>query len=302
MRIRTLGSRLSKSTIVIAAVIAVAMLSGTAFAAKMITGKQIKNGTITGVDVKNNSLTGADIRKGSIAMSDLSGAVKNGLNGADGKDGADGAKGDTGAKGDKGDTGATGSKGETGAPGKDLTATPEYGVANVWIARKKDGDYANDTASWAHYTTELGAPVSVGDSAGGTVRFTCSAAVSPCKVSATATVLSSATGNARVHQRLLITKQDMGSGVFSFCEYSDFARNNGQLETINRVPLNSDPRTVNTALKLAIGGSYDCGSADQPALADQPDPEWTGEKAPVDEIFVPTGYYNIDASFQFYAN
>lgn len=71
----------------LAVVVLVIAMAGTATAANLITGKQIKNNTITTQDVKNGSLTGqdlkngsvagADVKNGSIAVADLAAATKN---------------------------------------------------------------------------------------------------------------------------------------------------------------------------------------------------------------------------------
>lgn len=230
-------------------------------------------------------------------MNDLTKSANTAL---DGKDGAQGPKGDTGAKGDKGDSGTNGTNGAKGDKGDDGADAPaeEFGVATVWVQRKGDHDSNPATAfdylpssAWAVYSTELGAPALVGDTASGAFRFTCNAAQAPCKVSAKATLLSAnVSAAASVHQRLLITKQDMGTGAFSFCENSDFATNASALDAVTRRAMTADPKVSNTSLKLAVGGSLDCG-------AGQSMPAGNG---PVDEILVPEGYYNVDASFQFY--
>ena len=297
--IKTL-SRPSTTVVITAAVAALAAASGTAFAAKLITGAQIANGSLTGADIKENSLTGSDIKSGSVSTADLSAPAKTALDGADGKDGAQGPKGDTGAKGDagtKGDAGAKGDKGDKGNDGVDAPSE-EYGVANVWVKRG-----AAAKSVWAGYSTELGAPVTVGDTASGAFRFTCSAANAPCEVSATASLLSAdATATANVHQRLLLTKQDMSTGAFSYCEYADFAENRGTLDAVARQALTSDPKVANTALRLAIGGSSDCGAGQTLTPHPLPLPTFLTEQNPVDKIVVPEGYYNVEASFQFYTS
>lgn len=302
-------TRPSTTVLVTAAIAAVVAASGTAFAANLITGAQIANNTITSADVKQNSLTGADlasnsvtgadIKTGSVTVNDLTTGATKAL---DGKDGAQGPKGDTGApgakgdKGDKGDTGAPGAKGDTGAD----APAEEFGVASVWVKR---GSGAKSV--WAVYSTELGAPALVGDTASGAFRFTCSSSNAPCEVSATASLLSAdSAATASVHQRLLITKQDMSTGTFSFCEYADFAENRGTLDAVARQSLDSDPKTANTALRLAIGGSADCGAVPAQVLTPHLTPlaSFLSEQNPVDKILVPAGYYNVDASFQFYTS
>ena len=66
--------------LLIAAVLLLVGLAGTATAAKLITGKQIKHNTITTKHIKNNSLTGADIKDGSLSAKDVNAAVKAKLN------------------------------------------------------------------------------------------------------------------------------------------------------------------------------------------------------------------------------
>lgn len=77
-------NRLSrKSTIpalLIAAVLLLVGLAGTATAAKLITGKSIKNNTVTTQDIKNNNLKSADLKDGTVQEKDLNGAVKGKLN------------------------------------------------------------------------------------------------------------------------------------------------------------------------------------------------------------------------------
>jgi hypothetical protein len=240
-----------------------------------------------------------------------------GATGATGPAGAQGPKGDTGAtgvqgpKGDKGDTGATGAagaagpqgiKGDTGATGSQGPAgaqgpkgdkgdkgdtgaqgppwQPEYGVANVRV------DRGTGAGIWATYSTTVGSPV--GDTTGGTFRFTCSDTQAPCKVSATAAVLSSQTGGAHVYPRILIYSQSLSGGPETYCEYADGADNNNALDAIGRVPTSTSPSSFSPALNLGIGGSLDCGG---------------GQSYPaggvVQEIWVPAGYYDVQSTFVF---
>lgn len=62
--------------LLIAAVLLMVGLAGTATAAKLITGKDIKNNTVTTQDLKNNNLSGADVKDGSLSSKDFNGAVK----------------------------------------------------------------------------------------------------------------------------------------------------------------------------------------------------------------------------------
>lgn len=99
-------------TPIIAALVCVLALGGTATAAKLITGKSVKNGSLTGKDIKNRSVKAKDISKG----------AKSALRGPKG------AKGDAGPAGPKGATGATGAKGDQGTAG--LTGAP-----SGWMTR-----------------------------------------------------------------------------------------------------------------------------------------------------------------------
>jgi len=209
----------------------------------------------------------------------LTGAT--GPQGLKGDTGATGAAGPTGPKGDTGATGAQGAqgpKGDTGAQGPPWV--PEYGVANVRV------DRGSGAAIWATYSTTVGSPV--GDTTGGTFRFTCSDAQAPCKVSANAAVLSGSTGAAHVYPRLLLYSESLGGGPETYCEYADGADNNGALDAISRVPMNTSPSSISTALNMGIGGSLDCAST-------QTYP--TG--GVVQEIWVPAGYYDVQSTFVF---
>ncbi len=197
--------------------------------------------------------------------------------------GPQGAKGDTGATGSQGPQGAQGAKGDKGDPG-DTGAqgppwVPEYGVANVGV------DRGGGPGIWATYSTTVGSPV--GDSTGGAFRFTCSDAQAPCKVSATAAVLSGSTGAAHVYPRILIQTESLSGGPQSYCEYADGADNSNSLDAISRVPTSTNPSTF-PVLDLGIGGSLDCGSA-------QPYPAG----GVVQEIWVPAGYYDVFSTFVF---
>jgi len=66
--------------LLIAAVLLVVGLAGTAVAAKLITGKDIKNNTVTTQDIKNGSLTGGDVKNGSLGETKLAAGVKSKLN------------------------------------------------------------------------------------------------------------------------------------------------------------------------------------------------------------------------------
>src|SRR5262249_9856658 len=234
-------------------------------------------------DIGLTGATGAQGLKGDTGATGAAGPQGlKGDTGATGATGAQGLKGDTGAtgatgaQGRKGDTGATGAqgdegpKGETGAQGAPWV--PEYGVANVRV------DRGSGAAVWATYSTTVGSPV--GDTTGGTFRFTCNANQAPCKVSANAAVLSGSTGAAHVYPRLLIYSESLNGGPETYCEYADGADNNGALDAISRVPMNTSPSSISAALNMGIGGTLDCGST-QTNPAD----------GVVQEIWVPAGYY-----------
>ena len=175
------------------------------------------------------------------------------------------------AKGDKGDTGSTGPQGPAWQP--------EYGVANVLV------DRGSGAQIWATYSTTIGSPV--GDTTGGTFRFTCSADVAPCKVSASAAILSSSTGGAHVYPRILIQTESLNGGPQTYCEYADGADNSNDPDAISRVPSSTNPSTF-PALDLGIGGSLDCSG---------------GQSYPsggvVQQIWVPAGYYDVFSTFDF---
>ncbi|MDQ4055248.1 MAG: hypothetical protein M3237_21480 [Actinomycetota bacterium] len=61
----------------LAVVVLVVALAGSATAAKLITGKDIKNNTVTTKDITNSSLKGADVKDGSLGPADLSASTKN---------------------------------------------------------------------------------------------------------------------------------------------------------------------------------------------------------------------------------
>jgi hypothetical protein len=147
-------------------------------------------------------------------------------------------------------------------------------------------DRGSGAGIWATYSTTLGSPV--GDTTGGTFRFTCNDTQAPCKVSATAAVLSSQTGGAHVYPRILIHSQSLSGGPDTYCEYADGADNNGTLDAISRVPTSTSPQSFTSVLDLGIGGSLDCnGGQTYPA------------GGVVQDIWVPAGYYDVQSTFVF---
>ena len=106
-------------------------------------------------------------------------------------------------------------------------------------------------------------------------------------------MISDQSGNAVVHPRLLIMRQDATTGAPStYCEYADGANNTAGLDQIPRVPTLTDAApATRTALNMGIGGSLDC-NAGQAQPAD----------GVVTEIWVPEGLYNVSATFAFGPN
>jgi Collagen triple helix repeat (20 copies) len=203
-----------------------------------------------------------------------------GEKGAPGDQGLQGLKGDTG---DKGEQGLQGEKGEKGDKGED--APEEYGVA---VVRVKRGE--GTASEWARYSVELGSPV--GDTTGGTFRFTCRVGDGQCEVTIRAAVLSATSGPALLYPRLLIYR---GGAQFTaepalYCEFGD-----GPFQQIQRQPLNSLPPLPpplfftplgTDDLSIDIGDSADCNGPVTTAGA-------------VAKIVVPEGYYDVFATFGF---
>jgi len=263
------GRRFTPALIVAMISLAVA-LSGTAVAgtAKLITGSQIANGTITLADIHSSAKSALKGQRGAT-----------GAQGPVGAPGAQGPVGPLGAQGPVGPQGAIGAKGEKGDKGdKGEDADEEYGVAYVRVQRGTGGQ-----TPWATYSTELGSPV--GDTTGGSFRFTCTAAQEPCKVSVVAKVLSdSSTESGKVYPRVLLYQggdPDSGSAPELYCEYGD-----SPLTTIPRQPTSDKTQDSAGPVKLNIGGSADCGVSGSPA-------------GDVPEIVVPKGYYDVFSTFVF---
>jgi Collagen triple helix repeat (20 copies) len=193
-----------------------------------------------------------------------------------------GPAGPAGAKGDPGPAGATGPPGPAGAP----APTPEYGVVDVFV------DRGNGPSRFARYSATLGSPA--GTTTGGDFRFTCTPAQTPCKISWGAAVISSQSGNALVHPRLLIHKQaDLVAAPITFCEYADGANNNAGLDLIPRVPsLAAAVIAMQTPLSMGIGGSLDCGGGQ--VFTPEVTEIWVPAASPVDSAF-----YDVAATFTF---
>lgn len=249
-----------KRTMFALGVVALALaVAGGAWAGKryvITSSSQVRDGSLTGADIKNGSIGGVDLSKG--AKHDLRGAT--------------GPAGPAGPAGPKGDQGAQGPKGDKGDPGQQGPAwAPSYGIAQVLVQRG-----TGSPTPWATYSTTIGSPV--GDSAGGTFRFTCSTANAPCEVSVQAYATES---GVTMYPRLLLYREDYNSGgPESFCEYGDGTDNNGGVATLG---------TSASGVTLGIGGSLDCGSS-----------QAYPPNGVASEIEVPAGYYDVFSSFTFF--
>jgi len=188
-----------------------------------------------------------------------------------------------------GPAGPQGPTGLAGPPGQDASAL-EYAVVSVFV--EKVG--GNGPTRYATFSVALGSPI--GTTTGGNFRFTCQPAQAPCKISYGAAVISDQSGNALVHPRLLIHKEDSPGAPITFCEYADGANNNAGLDQIPRVPSLQDAvSAMQTPLNMGIGGTLDCGSTQTYPI--------TGV---VTEILVPaasngssTAFYDVAATFAF---
>jgi hypothetical protein len=155
---------------------------------------------------------------------------------------------------------------------------PEYGVATVNVSRG-----GKPATTWATYSTVLGSPV--GDTTGGVFRFTCSTANAPCTVAIAAAVLSDSAGSTAFFPRVLIYRQDYNAGGPEvYCEYGDGSTGSNPL-AITQQALSSTPTF--TPVPLNIGGTADC----VPAV--------TAPGGDVDQITVPSGYYDVHSTFTF---
>ena len=213
-----------------------------------------------------------------------------------------GAKGEKGKKGDKGPKGDKGDKGEQGPPGPPGPQGPagpqgpqgpqgpagkdadeEYGIAIVRVQRGATGA----ETPWAVYSTELGSPM--GDSTGGTFRFTCRDVDVVCKVSIAAKALSdSSTAPAQVYPRILLHRggsQSSSVEPMFYCEYGDGSGAGADYATITRKP-KADTTPTGEPVPVHIGGSADCNGPDPTAGS-------------VAVITVPVGFYDVWSSFTF---
>jgi hypothetical protein len=203
-----------------------------------------------------------------------------GPEGPQGEIGPVGPQGEIGPQGDKGDKG---DKGDTGATGAD--APIEYGVGSIWVQRGASGT----AGSWADYSTRVGSPV--GDTTGGTFRFTCSSSHSVCYVYVKAAFLSDYDGAAvAVWPRVVMQKQSLNGGDTQYCEYGDGWTNQAPVGTLPDDLIYSQEPTsspIYADVTLGIGGSADCGG---------PDPTF----GTVQKITVGPGYYDVFSTFRFF--
>jgi hypothetical protein len=176
-----------------------------------------------------------------------------------------GKQGVQGPKGDKGSTGMTG------------PAAPElqYGIAKVYISR----DGGTTRAPWATYSTTIGSPV--GDTTGGTFRFTCKDAQAPCQISVGAFSTQTA-GGVKIYPRLDVTRATLDNDSETNCEYADGTDNDGGTATLTGAESDNYP------LSLGVGSTQSCG--DQQASV---------PGASVTKISVPSGYYDVSSTFVF---
>jgi len=75
------------------------------------------------------------------------------------------------------------------------------------ISPGRGSDRARPAVEWASYSTQPGSPV--GDTMGGTFRFSCSVAQAPCKLSVKAAFLSDSGGSYGVSPRVLIHRTEL---------------------------------------------------------------------------------------------
>jgi hypothetical protein len=110
-------------------------------------------------------------------------------------------------------------------------------------------------------------------------------------------VISDQSGNAVVHPRLLINKEDSPGAPTTFCEYADGANNNAGLDQIPRVATLTDAvPALRTPLSMGIGGTLDCGSTQTFT------PEVTEIWVPASSNGASTAFYDVAATFAFGPN
>jgi hypothetical protein len=281
---------LKKGITLVAVLVGVLAVTSGAFAAKqyfITSSSQIKNGAVKLHDLApgaRKALHGANGAKGDTGPAGPQGqngaAGSQGAKGDAGQQGPQGPQGDAGSQGPQGVAGPAGADGKDGKDGKDAPAA-EYGTGAVYVTRG-----AGQPGRWATYSTRLGSPV--GDTTGGTFRFTCTAAHGSCKIAVQAAVLSdAAAGHYAVYPRVLVQKAgdpDMGSAPQTYCEYAD-GSTGAVPASLTPVSLATNPYAAFAPLTVNIGGSADCGLE--------------GPAGNVNEIVVPKGYYDVMSTFVF---
>ena len=231
------------STAAVIAAVAIGTTGAQAAGVNLFGSNNIQDDSVRSVDVKDQTLRLKDLRPGAVEA--LSGG--------------------SGEQGPQGVPGAPGEPGPAGKDGKDAQALP-YGIAQVKVSR--GGGAANP---WAVYSTTIGSPV--GDTTGGTFRFSCNEVQAPCKVSLAGYATKD---GATVYPRVDIQKQSINGGPQTYCEYGDSTTNNSTSATLTTAP---------TAMTIGIGNTDDCGL--------------NGPAGAVNEITVPAGYYDVTSTFHF---
>ncbi len=228
-----------------------------------IAGSQRTQASVLCVELTGNAETRRDVklRNGSsCAAGERKIDLPRGVKGQRGPAGAPGARGPAGPQGSAGPAGPAGLAGQAGPPGAPGQAGPpgppgqdaaeEYGVAAVMIARGEGAD----PVLWGLFSTELGSPV--GDTTGGSLRFTCTVAHVTCTVTIRAWVISDTSADlALFHPRILLTRggNEVTEGPELYCEYGD-----GPFQFIPRESFPSDPSEPRDPLPFNIGSTEDC--------------------------------------------
>lgn len=176
-----------------------------------------------------------------------------------------------GQAGPQGPAGPTGPQGPQGEPGRNAQALP-YGIGEIQVSRG-----TGTATTWATVSTTIGSPAPMGDQASGYFRFSCSDAQAPCKVSEKA---YATTDGIKAYPRLIITKENHDTGApMGTCEYADGTDNSGGSMAVGNGASND------TSLTLGIGGTLDCNST-----------QTYPTNGVANDIWVPAGFYNVDAT------
>ncbi len=141
----------------------------------------------------------------------------------------------------------------------------------------------------ASYSIPLGSPIA--DTTGGVFRFTCDAEEAPCEIAVAAAALSDTDigGTVLFLPRVLVMQgrrpQVAGVEPDETCEYADGADGPAGTVALTKQALAAIP--VDEDIMIDIGGTADCGVA--------------GPGGTVASIVVPDGFYDVHASFAFFA-